>query len=71
MLQAHDLLDGLDLCIGRNLGGTGIPYIQQLAPKPQPSRSQEQYTFVRMCMQTSQRSSITRTCIALLCDTGR
>lgn len=38
MLQAHDLLDGLDLCIGCNLGGTGIPYIQQLAPKPQPSR---------------------------------
>lgn len=37
MLQAHDLLDGLYLCIGCNLGSTGIPNVQQLAPEAQPS----------------------------------
>jgi len=32
MLQAHDLLDGLNLCIGSNLGSTGVSHIEQLAP---------------------------------------
>lgn len=38
MLQAHDLLDGLYLCIGCNLGGTGVPNVEQLAPEAQPSQ---------------------------------
>ena len=37
MLQAHDLLDGLNLCIGCNLGRTGITHIQELAPGQQAS----------------------------------
>ena len=32
MLQTHDLLNILDLCIAADLGYAGIAYIQQLAP---------------------------------------
>ena len=32
MLQAQDLLDGVDLSIPIDLGHTGIPHVQQLAP---------------------------------------
>lgn len=41
MLQAHDLLDGLDLSVGCNLGSTGIPDVQQFAPEPQPNQIQK------------------------------
>lgn len=35
MLQAHDLLDVLDLSIGSNLGGRCVPHIQELSSAQQ------------------------------------
>ena len=32
MLQTEDLLDVLDLDIGTDLGGIGLPYVQELTP---------------------------------------
>lgn len=32
MLQAQDLLDGIDLSIAIDLGHTSVPHIQQLSP---------------------------------------
>lgn len=32
VLETHDLLDVVDLCIASNLGSAGVPHIQQLPP---------------------------------------
>ena len=36
MLEAHNLLDVLDLCIARNLGRACVSHIQQLSPAEPP-----------------------------------
>ena len=36
VLETHDLLYVLDLCIARNLGHACVPHIQQLSPAEPP-----------------------------------